>query len=182
MTAQRRRDPRLPGWSIFEDVETVVDGETIRSVPEHTEVEQLIIAANDAELSRRRRVDGRDLDSWILLADEALRARNYRFAATIMRPVVVASLLLTQYDSREPDWYRVNMLARAHRGLRELTREEAVIRVWLTHWPPDRETTNRNRETALRRLATVQKRRRRRGRQHRGSVVPQGPHTQGPAR
>lgn len=181
MTAQRRRDPRLPGWSIFEDVETIVDGEVVRSVPELSEVEQLIIAANDAELQRRRRVDSRDLDSWILLADEALQARNYRTAASILRPVVAASLRLTQYDNREPDWYRVNMLARAHRGLHQLAREEAVVRVWLTHWPPDRETTNRNRETALRRLATVQ-RRRRRGRQHRGPVVPEGPHTQGPAR
>lgn len=159
--AQRRRDPRLPGWSIFEDVETVVDGETVRSVPEHTEVEQLIIAANDRELSRRRRVDGRDIDTWILLADDALRIRNYMFAAQIMRPVVAASLTLAQYDSREPDWYRVNMLARAHRGLHDLAREEAVIRVWLTHWPPDRETTNRDRERALSRLTTVQRRRHR---------------------
>lgn len=174
MTAQRRRDPRLPGWSIFEDVETVVDGETIRSVPERTDVEQLIIAANDAELSRRRRVDGRDIDTWILLADAALRACNYRFAAQIMRPVVAVSLRLTQYDSREPDWYRVNLLARAHRGLRELTHEEAVIRVWLTHWPPNRETTNQDRATALRRLATVQKRRRSATRG--GHVGPQGPH------
>ena len=106
-------------------------------------------------------MDGRDIDTWILLADEALRACNYRFAAQIMRPVVAASLRLTQYDSREPDWYRVNMLARAHRGLRELTHEEAVIRTWLAHWPTERESTNKNRETALRRLATVQRRRRR---------------------
>lgn len=159
--AQRRRDPRLPGWSIFEDVETVVDGEPIRSVPELMEVDRLIIAANERELTRRRRVDGRDLDSWILLADDALRTRNYMFAAQIMRPVVAASLTLAQYDSREPDWYRVNMLARAHRGLHQLAREEAVIRVWLTHWPPDRETTNQDRAIALRRLATVRRRRRR---------------------
>lgn len=159
--AQRRRDPRLPSWSIFEDVETIVDGEPVRSVPELTEVDRLIVAANERELSRRRRVDGRDIDTWLLLADEALRARNYTFAATIMRPVVAASLTLAQYDSREPDWYRVNMLARAHRGLGESAREEAVIRVWLTHWPPDRETTNKNRERALTRLATVQRRRRR---------------------
>lgn len=157
--AQRRRDPRLPGWSIFEDVETVVDGEPIRSVPELMEVDRLIIAANERELTRRRRADGRDLDSWILLADDALRTRNYMFAAQIMRPVVAASLTLAQYDSREPDWYRVNMLARAHRGLHQLAREEAVIRVWLTHWPPDRETTNQDRAIALRRLATVRRRR-----------------------
>ena len=153
--AVRRRDPRLPAASIFEDVETIVDGEVVRSVPPLPPVDALIIEANDRELRRRRRVNGRDMDDWLLPADDALRAGDHEAAVRILRPVCAASLTLAQFDNREPDWFRFHLLARAYRGLGDTAREEATTRAWITHWPPDREATNRNRERATRRLTDL---------------------------
>lgn len=156
--AQRRRDPRLPGWSIFEDVEAMMGGEVVRSAPDLSPVDAAIIDANDRELRRRRRVHGRDMDDWLLPADDALRAGDHEAAVRILRPVCAASLTLAQFDNREPDWFRFHLLARAYRGLGDTAREEATIRAWITQWPPDREATNRNRERATRRLTDLQAR------------------------
>lgn len=156
MSAQRRRDPRLPGWSIFEDVETVVGGVTVRSIPRLSDVDRVIIEANDRELRSRRKLWGRDRDWWLLPADDALRAGEYEECVRIMRGWCHTSSRLTQYDNREPDWHGYWMLARAYRGLGDSAREEATIRSWLTHWPPDRQTTNKNRDKAVKRLRTVQ--------------------------
>lgn len=155
----RRRDPRLPAASIFEDVETIVGGEVVRSVPPLPPVDALIIEANDRELRRRRRVHGRDMDDWLLPADDALRAGDHEAAVRILRPVCTASLTLTQFDNREPDWFRFHMLARAYRGIADTVREEATIRTWLAHWPAYRESTTRNRVRALKRLAVVRTKR-----------------------
>lgn len=153
--AVRRRDPRLPGWSILEDVETVIGGERVRSVPPLSPVDALIVEANDRELRSRRRFWGRDRDDWLLPADDALRAGDYAACVRIMRAWCHTSSRLAQFDNREPDWFGYWMLARAYRGMADTAREEATIRAWLAHWPPDREATNRNRERATRRLTDL---------------------------
>lgn len=157
--ALRRRDPRLPAASIFEDVETIVGGEVVRSVPPLPPVDALIIETNDREMRRRRRVNGRDMDDWLLPADDALRAGDHEAAVRILRPVCAASLTLTQFDNREPDWFRFNLLARAYRGMADTVREEAIIRAWLAQWAPGRETTNRDRVRASKRLTVVRAKR-----------------------
>ena len=141
MTARRMRDPRLPYEDPLEDVEVMVNGETIR-YDRLSPVDELIIAANNEELTTRRIMWGLDRDDWLLAISELARDGHLDAAILIARRWCDVATTLVQYDRREPDPHGFEVLARLHHKAGDHAAEAATLREWLAAWDDNRGRTH----------------------------------------
>ncbi len=107
------------------------------------DADRAIAVINMEEAFRRRLVRGRDINEWHPTISEWLAAGRDDDVLTLVAEIIDATMILEQYDPREPQPYWFELAARIHHR-RGAHRDEAVIlRRWLARWPYSRGNTKR---------------------------------------